>query len=178
MSGLALQMKLTIHRELARRGETTAHTHVPWQPCTMFPQLISGCAHDCNVTDNEKTRILGPGHLTWDKNDLPSLLYKHETPAGKILKLSWLGNLLMVDAVVFHPEARRCGALSICCTVHAWEMRNVDEDNWHACVTKSTLDEISCCENPCNKNAVIYTRTTAPVFPEWEREFCTEEEDA
>jgi hypothetical protein len=173
-SGLALQMRSRIKRIMLQRGETSAHTHVPWNFATTFPQLISGCALDCNIVDNEKTRILGPGALSWDPQALPPLLYHHGPPAGRILKLHWLGNLLLCDCWCGHPEARRCGAFSAAVTVLAYELRETDTANWHMCVTRSWLEEVSLVTDPCNANSVVHTRTTAGPSP-LDAEFLTEE---
>ena len=96
------------------------------------------------------------------RRPLPPLLFRHDPSrvAGRILDLSHgAGGCLRIRCEVTDEEAKRCGGFSVACTVHAYELHDVDDrDKFHALITDATIDECSVTDRPANGSALVLQR--------------------
>jgi hypothetical protein len=104
--------------QLAQRHRVapTLSCALPLASPSSRPILISGIAA-ADTIDQERMRF-APHALMFLPWKLPKLLFRHRENAGEILSLEYdkHGRLIM-DARVDHPEARRCGGLSVAATI-------------------------------------------------------------
>jgi hypothetical protein len=85
--------------------------------------------------------------------------------AGRIESLDYdQEGQLRIRAYVDHPLASRCGAFSIRGRIVAYELREVDNQIFHALVTHAELTEISLVEQPAIRS-IAARRSTSIISP-------------
>ena len=63
--------------------------------------------------------------------------------------------------MVDHIEAKRCGGLSVCATIHAYQLRDVDDPlRFHALITDAEIDALT--DRPANPQAIVLNRYRRP----------------
>jgi len=126
-----------------------------------YPLIVEGLA---STFDFDSARCaIAPYALSWPCDPLPPLLYRHNQVAGKIRELSFDDHgRLRIRAYVDHPEAKRAPAFSIAFTVLQFEIINPDSPTgFHSLVRKGVVTECSLTPEPCNRHALVQSRTRA-----------------
>jgi hypothetical protein len=142
-SGLAMKMRVEL-AQLAHRHGTVPPIScaLPLAPATAYPLSIVGVAVS-NSVDQVRTRF-----RPWCPTFMPKpppLLFRHQDPAGEIESIEHdQKGRLIIRARVDHPEARRCRGLSVCATIEAYQLMDVDDPlKFHALITRPYVDEVS-----------------------------------
>ena len=164
MTGQALAMKMKLElNSLARRHRTASGIScaLPLAAPSNRSVLITGIASSPTI-DQERTKFR-PYALNFLPWKLPPLLFRHKEPAGLIENLAYdRQGRLIIDARVDHPEARRCGGLSVAATIERYELREIDDpENYHAVILQASLDEVSLTPTPANPDCLITSRLPA-----------------
>ena len=155
----------------AQIARLQAHHRVPLpQPAALplaeptdCPLIVAGLA---STFDFDSARCaIAPYALSWPSDPLPPLLYRHDPKqiAGRIMELGFDDRgRLRIRAYVDHQEAKRAPAFSIGFTVQAYEIVNPDSpSSFHSLVRKGVVTECSLTPEPCNRHALVQSRTRA-----------------
>lgn len=160
ITGLALRMRLELAELTRKHGlSAVAARHLPLAPVSDRPQVLEGLASTVDV-DADRMRFRAYA-FPLSVVSRPPLLFRHDPtqPAGSVDDLHYDDHgQLVVRTTVVHPIARRCNAFSVCATIRAYELRDVDGPSFHALVTSAEVVEISMTDRPANPQALVARR--------------------
>ena len=163
-TGTALKLRVELAKLGARHGTAPVQPRIiPLSAPAEGAQVLEGIAAATTI-DVERMRFKPYAlALPWMlRRPLPPLLYRHnpDRVAGRVLNLSHGdGGCLRIRAEVTDEDAKCAGGFSVACTVHAYELRDVDDrDKFHALITDATIEEISLTPQPANPQALVLQR--------------------